>query len=225
MADFTWEDIGPGVCLAVSGEHTLCADALLLARFAARRAGRAADLGAGCGSVGVSLLAGSPAPQRVDAVELQASAVELMRQTAAQPALQGRFFPFAADLRRLEGVLPAGGYDLVVCNPPYYPAGTVRPASRAGARLAREEGGCTLPEVCRAAARLLHPGGRCCLCLRPERLADLLCALRAAGLEPKRLRMVHAGPERPPWLVLAEGCRAGRPGGLRVEPPLLQGAG
>jgi tRNA1Val (adenine37-N6)-methyltransferase len=225
MSEVRWEELAAGVRLAVSGEHALCADALLLAQFSARRAGRAADLGAGCGSIAVSLLTGPTPPGRVDAVELQDAAVELLRQTAAQPMLQGHLFPFQADLRRLEGILPAGCYDLVVCNPPYYPAGTVRPSSRPSGRMAREEGGCTLPEVCQAAARLLRPGGRFCLCLRPERLTDLLCALRAYDLEPKRLRLVHAAPQRPPWLVLAEGCRAGRPGGLRVEPPLVLGGG
>lgn len=218
-----WEELRPGLGLAVSPQYPLLADALLLAAFAARKARRAADLGAGCGAVGVALLAGDPAPQRVDAVELQQGALALLQETAGQPALQGRLYPYGADLRQLQGVLPAGGYDLVVCNPPYTKAGAGRSAAQAAGQLAREEQACTLPEVCQAAARLLQPGGRCCLCLRPERLTDLLAGLRAAGLEPKRLQLVHAAPERAPWLVLAEGCRAGRPGGLRVQPPLLLG--
>jgi len=55
---------------------------------------------------------------------------------------------------------------------------------------------------------------------KPERLTDLLCAMREAALEPKRLRFVCSKPGAAPSLVLAEGRRGGRPG-LTVEPPLL----
>lgn len=67
---------------------------------------------------------------------------------------------------------------------------------------------------------MLRWGGSFCLVHKPERLADLLEALRAAALEPKRLRFVCSGAEDAPSLVLAEGRRGGRPG-LAVEPPLI----
>ena len=55
---------------------------------------------------------------------------------------------------------------------------------------------------------------------KPERLADVLCGLRDAGTEAKRLRFVHNRAADPPSLFLAEGCRGGRPG-ITVEPPLI----
>ena len=54
----------------------------------------------------------------------------------------------------------------------------------------------------------------------PERLTDLLCALRGDGLEPKRLRLVSLRPERAPSLLLLEARRGGKPG-LAVEEPLI----
>ena len=44
--------------------------------------------------------------------------------------------------------------------------------------------------------------------------------MSAAGLEPKRMRLVAARPGAAPSLVLAEGRRGGKPG-LTVEPTLL----
>ena len=76
---------------------------------------------------------------------------------------------------------------------------------------------CSLEELCRTAARLLRNRGRFALCHRPERLADLMCALRGSGLEPKRMRLLAHGPEHPPSCVLMEAVRRGRPG-LRIEP-------
>ena len=63
-------------------------------------------------------------------------------------------------------------------------------------------------------------GGRFALVHRPERLADLFAALRGAGLEPKRLRLVQHGPDKPPSAALVEAVRQGRPG-LEVLPALL----
>ena len=54
---------------------------------------------------------------------------------------------------------------------------------------------------------------------RPERLSELLCALTAAGLEPKRLRTVARTADAAPSLVLVGARRGGKPG-LRILPPL-----
>jgi tRNA1Val (adenine37-N6)-methyltransferase len=40
-----------------------------------------------------------------------------------------------------------------------------------------------------------------------------------AGIEPKRLRMIHSRQGAPAKIVLLAGCKGGRPG-LRVEKPL-----
>jgi tRNA1(Val) A37 N6-methylase TrmN6 len=57
-------------------------------------------------------------------------------------------------------------------------------------------------------------------------LASLVEALRGAGLEPKRLRAVHAAADRDARVVLVE-AMAAKPGGLAIEPPLIErdGAG
>ena len=107
--------------------------------------------------------------------------------------------------------LPAGGFDLVVSNPPYFPVGSGKSAGPA-----RSEESCTLEELCAAAGRLTKNGGRFALCHRPERLTDVLCALRAHNLEPKRLRLVSHRPGYPPSLLLVEAVRQGKPG-ITVE--------
>ena len=72
--------------------------------------------------------------------------------------------------------------------------------------------GCTLQTVCAVAARALRPKGRFALVHSPERLVDLLTGLRVAGLEPKRLQFCRGRGDRPPYAVLVEGVKGGRPG-------------
>ena len=76
-----------------------------------------------------------------------------------------------------------------------------------------------MSELCAAAAFLLRTGGRASFVHRPERLSELLVCLTAAGLEPKRLRLVCRDTNAAPSLVLVETRRGGRPG-LTIEPSL-----
>ena len=63
-------------------------------------------------------------------------------------------------------------------------------------------------------------GGDFCLVHKPERLTDLCCALREAGLEPKRLRWVCRTAGSAPSLLLLSARRGGKPG-LAAEAPLV----
>ena len=117
----------------------------------------------------------------------------------------------------------AGSMDYALSNPPYFPAGSGASAAGEARQAAREEVGCTLANVCAAAARVLRWGGRFALVHRPERLSDLFCTLRAHGLEPKRLRFVASSAENAPSLVLVEARRGGK-AGLSVEPMLFIGS-
>ena len=53
------------------------------------------------------------------------------------------------------------------------------------------------------------------------RLVDMLHSMRNANLEPKRLRMVHSFADAKAALVLTEGVKGGRSGGIEVLSPLI----
>jgi len=104
----------------------------------------------------------------------------------------------------------------IVCNPPYFEPGTARVAkSRARARSGE------LERFVKAARELLGKRGRACFVYPASNLARLFETLRASGLEPKRLRFVHATASDPARVVLVE-ARAAKPGGLVIAPPLIE---
>lgn len=179
----------------------------------------AADLGAGAGTLGLLLCARHP-DCRVNGLELQSPAAEAAQAVIRENGMEGRVSVAQGDLRQIADFAPAGRYDVVVSNPPYFPAGSGASAASEALALARTELGCTLAEVCAAAAWLLRWGGLFFLVHRPERLCDLMTELRGHGLEPKRLRLVRHRPDAPPCLVLLESRRGGKPG-LTIEPELL----
>lgn len=180
---------------------------------------RVCDLGCGTGLLGLLLLQ-RQRDLSLTGVELSQRAAALAAQAVAANALEDRFTVHCGDLRDLRPHFPTGSFDLVVCNPPYYPAQSGKVAAEASIRAARAELTCTLEEVCQSAAYLLRWGGSLCLVHKPERLADLLVSLRTHKIEPKRLRLVQKDALSGPSLVLVEGRRGGK-SGLTVEPPLL----
>ena len=201
-------------------QFCLSTDSMVLADFCRLppRA-RVLDLGCGCGALGLLLLGAAP-EVLVDGIEIQPDAAQQAARNAEANGLSGRFRVFCGDLRQMPPEIAPGSYDCAVSNPPYYPPGSGHLRREDSLSIARSELMCSLDALCAAAARALRWGGRFFLVHKPERLTDLLCALRAARLEPKRLRFVRHSAASAVSLVLLEARLGGKPG-LQIEPELV----
>ncbi len=196
-------------------------DPLLLADFVGPPPlGRLVDIGAGVGIVGLLLLRIDPQAQAT-LVELQPRLAGLCRKNLDDNGLNERCTVVEGDVLSppVRQKLPGAQFQLVVSCPPYYPLGRggVNPDSEEA--IARHELHLPLPELVRAARRLVGFRGRVALVYPSPRLPELLANLLAAGLTPTRLRMVHAHAGEPGQRALVE-ARKGARSGLVVEPPL-----
>ena len=195
-------------------------DSVLLANFAgAKGAKRACDLGSGSGVISIIIGWNNPSI-KIDCVEIQPQAADLSRRNAELCGLSERLNIITNDLRLHRSFMQAGAYDLVVSNPPYFPSGSGKSARCENIATARDERMCTLSDICQAAAYLTRWGGKFAMVHRPERLAEVICAMSKSGLEPKRLRFVHYRPDRAPNLFLIEARRGAKPS-LTIEKPLI----
>ena len=215
------EDLGGGIAATVCETHTFGTDALALAHFAApKKRTTACDLGSGCGVIPL-LFCRDGLCKSITAVDVQPQACDQIRDAVSRHGLAHKLHVVEADLRTLTPEqIPFYAFDLVTMNPPYVAPHAGYENEQDAARIARHEVLCGLDDVAACAQKLLRFGGRLCICQRPDRLADAICAMRAHGIEPKRLLwMIHSVGKKPS-LFLLEG-KKGAGSGMVVPPPLI----
>ena len=212
------EPIGTGKYIYVSKEHTFGTDAILLSHFSrAKKSDIFIDLGTGCGIIPFLLLKDGNL-KSAEGVDISEEAIEIANKTAKEQGFDN-FCGITADITDLKGKTEFGNKTLVTCNPPYKAAGAGLKAGDEKRLTARQETSCTLEDIVKTSAKLLTPGGRLCMCQRPERLAELITLMSRYKIEPKRLRTVSKTYGSAPWLFLLEGRRGGGTG-MTVEPTL-----
>jgi tRNA1Val (adenine37-N6)-methyltransferase len=195
-------------------------DAVLLAHFVKIEPNaKIIELGAGNGAILLMLAYRYPSA-RLTGVEIQAAMLARARRNVVLNNLQERIKMLGGDVRVIDGSAEPGGYDLVICNPPYRSARSGRVSPNPEKRIARHESEGGLGHFLRAGNYLLAKRGRMALVYPAFRCVDLLTAMRAADIEPKRLRMVHSFRGSAASLVLVDGVKGGR-SEIAVAAPLI----
>lgn len=219
------------------GAFRFSVDALLLASFARDlRGGKnpaTADLGSGCGVVGLAL-ALLREDVAVTGMEIEPILAAAAQENAARLGLEHRVRIVEADLATLRsGVSPANesvqqgltlpgaeSVDAVLINPPYREQGRGRRPTGAFRQGALSETRGSLEDFVSAAAFLLKNRGQAFLIFAADGAARLFRSLSANRLEPKRVLAVHPYADKPARLVLVEARKNGGPE-LAWEPPLV----
>lgn len=178
------------------------------------------DLGSGSGTIPL-LLCGRSNDCHVTGIELQEPAYDLFCRNIDENALSDRITPVLGDLRNIRMLLKPGSFDCVVSNPPYFPVASGGISPNDALAIARTELCCTLDDICAAAQWLLKYGGTFALVHKPDRLCDVICAMRSHKIEPKKIRFVRHSQDSPVCLVMLEG-KLGAKSGLRYAPDLLE---
>lgn len=198
-------------------------DAVLLSHFAApRRNERAVDLGCGNGVIAI-LMAAHRSDIQVDGVEIQPEVADMAARSVAMNALADRVRIHNMDMRSAHTALGCGQMSLAVCNPPYHKSADPS-AKDAGARIARQMNDLSVSDVARTASRLLKYGGRFCVIYPAPRALEMMDAMQAANLAPKRVQTVHARADRAPKLMLIEAVKGGGSMLHWLEPLILYDA-
>ncbi len=183
------------------------ADAFLLSAYAEADTSHAAvDLGSGSAICSL-LLADRNKATRVYAVELQSELDAIARRNIDENGFSGKVTALNTDVRLISPNSFDEKIGTVISNPPYFTAESGIQSPLPGKNAARFELNGTLYDFCAAASRILIPRGRFVCVIRPERICDLIGALRGAGLDPYRMTYVHHNTTSAPAMLLTQAIK------------------
>ena len=204
-------------------------DAVLLAAFAVGETGagglqknsavslRIADLGTGCGVIAFIMhhkLGGA----KLTGYDINPAVIERAVRACDINGLAGDIDFVCADIKDIDA---PGEFDAVLTNPPYFrrtpdEPGAADPDER---YIARHETTADIADFARTASAMLKNGGSLYMIHRPDRLADIITEMRAAGIEPKEMQFVVPSAGRAANMVLIHGVRGAGPE-LRMLPEI-----
>ena len=194
---------------------TFGTDALLLAAYIGKGYSRGVELGGGTGIISM-LLAARGKIANITCAEIQEEYAELIGRNIEHNSLGERMHCVCADIRELK----LDECDIAYTNPPYMKTDSGYANRITKKNIARHEVHGSITDFCLAAKRLIKFGGSFFAVYRPDRLTDILYAMREAAIEPKRITLVHADAASIPSMLLIEGKRGGK-SGLRMTRPLI----
>lgn len=192
--------------------YRFTSDSVLLSKFARAKNGDVvADFCAGSGIVGLHFYAlnrQTVKNLRVVLFEMQTSLYELSLKSIAYNRFQD---VFRAENCKIQDI-PSEYHEkfsLILCNPPYERGGFENENPEKA--VCRKEITVNLKEIVTAASKALKYGGRLALVNRADRVAEVCYTLKEAGLEVKRLQFVSGKSGTPPYLLMVEAVKGGKP--------------
>ncbi|GGC77248.1 tRNA1(Val) (adenine(37)-N6)-methyltransferase [Enterococcus wangshanyuanii] len=196
-------------------------DAVLLANFPKLpKKGLVVDLCAGNGAVG--LFASRKTNATIVQIELQKRLADMGQRSIQLNQLEQQMTMIELDLKKATTAIKPDSVDLILCNPPYFkelPTSQKNPNPHLA--IARHEIHTTLTEVVEVSSKLLKTNGRLAMVHRPDRFLDILHAMEAADIAPKRVRFVYPKVGKEANALLIEGIKQGKKDGFRVLSPLF----
>ena len=204
-------------------------DAVLLAAFAAGDTGakglakaggrslRIADLGTGCG-VAAFILYHKLGSARIIGFDINDEAIGRANRACEMNGLTDVIDFVCCDVK---DIYAASDFDAVITNPPYFRRTPDEPGAKdPDARyIARHETTADISDFAAASAGMLKESGHLYMVHRPDRLADIISGMRAAGIEPKEMQLVVPRSGKSANIVLVHGIK-GAGAELRMLPQI-----
>ena len=196
-------------------------DSVMLANFVNIKKTSKKIIDLGCGNGIIPLILSKRCSLKIDGVELQQSVFELAVKSVDYNKLDDQIRILNMNIKDLNNERFIEKYDIVVCNPPYFPfsdSSTVNISKEK--QVARHEIEINLREIIYIANRILVNKGTFAMVHRCDRFLEVIDEMRKNNIEPKRIKFVHSKENKDATLFLIEGIKFGKPG-LKTESPII----
>lgn len=196
-------------------------DSVLLANFANIRLRDKNICDFGTGNAVIPLILSKRTKAKIIGVEIQENLFKLANESINYNNLEKQIKIINADIDDKELFNFNEYFDLILCNPPYFPVSDKSNINNSVEKsIARHEIYMDLNKLFKVAKKSLKNNGNLAIVHRPERLLEILSLMLDNGIQPKRLRFVYEKYGKDSNMILIEGQKAGK-NGLKIESPLI----
>lgn len=133
--------------------------------------------------------------------------------------LENKFKIINNNVKDIDKILESNYFDVVVTNPPYKKMQTGKVNENKKKLISRHEATASLNDFIDISSKMLKSKGEFYMVHRPERLVDIIEALRKYKLEPKEIRFVHPNKDKAPNMILIKAIKNAKPF-LKFREPL-----
>ena len=160
-----------------AGGYRAAIDPVLLAAATPAVAGKVLDAGTGVGAAAMCYAFRTPGAH-VTGLEIQPKMAAIARENAHRNSFEARVEIITGDLLHPPAGMAPGGFDHVMANPPYLPAGRGAPPPDPSKAKAMVEGEADLKAWIEFCLQMVAPKGSVTMVHRADRLDEILALLR-----------------------------------------------
>ncbi|MBQ7140753.1 MAG: tRNA1(Val) (adenine(37)-N6)-methyltransferase [Bacilli bacterium] len=172
------------------------------------------------GNAPIPLILSTKTDAKITGVELQKEIYDLAIESIQINNLENKINIINADVKDLDKMFENESFDIITCNPPYFKYTENSNINKNDIKtLARHEVTLNLNDIFKVSKKLLKNNGVIALVHRPERLVEIIAAMKENNIEPKRLQFIYPNENKESNMILIEGRKNGNPG-LKVLKPL-----
>lgn len=175
----------------------VCTDSCILGAYtSAPAAGKILDIGTGTGLLSLMLAQKHP-HTCIDAIEIDEQAYQQAHMNIAASPWPDRIRLYH---QTIQAFSPSCQYDLIICNPPFYPAHL--PSAHPQRRQAFHQESLSYKELADSCQRLLAPEGKCSILLPPRQAGEFTSNAFLAGLHLQKQLIIHPSSAGPPHRII-----------------------
>lgn len=196
-------------------------DSVLLPNFVTINKNIKNILDIGCGNLPVSLILTTKTDASITAVEIQKDVYDIALKNLELNNKKDQINIINADIRDLYKNFETEYYDVIVCNPPFFKVSKDSHLNKNDYKtIARHEVFLNLDDLFSISKKILKNNGIISIVHRPERLLDIICAMRKYNIMPKKIQFVYPKKDKKANILLIEGTKNGN-SGMKILPPLF----
>lgn len=196
-------------------------DSVLLPNFASITKKTKKIMDIGCGNAPIPIILSTKTSAEIIGVEIQKESYDLACESIKINELDNQIKIINADINSIYKQYESCSFDMITCNPPFFKYTKDSNINKNDYKtIARHEVTLNLEQIMQISKYLLNNNGSICLVHRPERLIDIIEAMRSNNIEPKRIQLVYPHSDKEANILLIEG-RKNAKSGLKVLPPMF----